>query len=175
MGKDLKIVKKGKDCFTVAKNALDEISTGKKAMVLNKLSALQTDGSFLADIAKQLVERLEAMEKYYQQKDAEILREIEDLSRRENELQSKKSEEENQLAAHQDVLQDNQNRLTSEENRLGNAEQKLRGAKEEEKIYRLDLLWEVHSLDFSQVELVLLLVPQLVLVLVLQLVLVLVQ
>ena len=127
------IVKKGKDCVEIAKNALDDISSGREAMALNKLSALQTDGILLADTAKQLAERLEAVEKHYQQEDAEILREIGDLSRRENELKSQKSGEESQLAAHQRVLQDNQNRLSSEENRLRDAERKLRNAKEEEK------------------------------------------
>ena len=127
------IVKKGKDCVAIAKNALDDLVSGREEMALNKLSALKTDGSFLADVAKQQAERLEAEDKHYQQKDAEILREIGDLSRRENELKSQKSGEESQLAAHQSVLQDNQNRLSSEENRLRDAERKLRKAKEDEK------------------------------------------
>ena len=125
-------MKKGKDCVAIAKNALDDISSGREAMALNKLSALQADGIFLADTAKQLAKRLEAVEKHYQQKDSEILREIGDLSRRENELKGKKSREESQLAAHQNVLQDNQNRLSSEESRLRDAERKLKNAEEEE-------------------------------------------
>ena len=126
------IARRGRDCVALARDAKDDIEGGRKEMALNKLSTLQRDGSFLAGVAKQLVEKLEEVDKHYQQKDAEILREIGDLSRRENELKSQKSGEESQLAAHQRVLQDNQNGLSSEENRLRNAEQKLRNAREEE-------------------------------------------
>ena len=127
------LVKKGKDCVAVAKNTLDDIGSGRKEKALEKLSALQRDGSSLADAAEQLAKRLEAVEKHYQQKDAEVLREIGDLNRRESELKNQKSVEESQLAAHQNVLQDNQNRLSSEEDRLRDAERKLRNAREEEK------------------------------------------
>ena len=127
------LVKKGKDCVTVAKNTLDDIGSGREEMALRKLSALQRDGGFLAEAAEELAKRLEAVEKYYQDKDAEVLREIGDLNKRENELKRQKSVEESQLAAHQNVLQDNQNRLSSEENRLRDAERKLRNAQEEEK------------------------------------------
>ena len=72
------------------------------------------------------------MEKYYQQKDAEIMREIGDLSRRESELKFQKNEEESELAAHQKVLEDNRNRLSAEEDRLEDAERKLKNAKEDE-------------------------------------------
>ena len=126
------LVKKGKDCVAVAKNVLDDIGSGRKEMALKKLSALQRDGSFLADAAEQLAERLEAVEKYYKHKDAEVLREIGDLSRRENELKQKKREEKSRLASHQNVLQDNRDRLSSEEDRLEDAERKLRKAQEDE-------------------------------------------
>ena len=111
------LVKKGKDCVAVAKNTLDDIGRGRREMALQKLSALQRDGGSLADAAEQLAKRLEAVEKHYQQKDAEVLREIgdTDLNRRESELKNQKSREESQLAAYQNVLQDNQNRLSSEE------------------------------------------------------------
>ena len=102
-------------------------------MALEKLSSLQREGSFLADAAEQLAKRLEAVEKHYQQKDAEVLRKIGDLGRRENELKLQKSGEESQLAAHRNVLQDNQSRLSSEEDRLRDAERKLKKAQEEEK------------------------------------------
>ena len=127
------LVKKGKDCVAVAKTTLDDIGSGREEMALKKLSALQRDGSSLADAAEQLAKRLEAVDKYYQDKDAEVLREIEGLNRRESELKHQKIGEESQLAAHQNVLQDNQNRLSSEEDRLRDAERKLRNAQEEEK------------------------------------------
>ena len=127
------LVKKGKDCVAVAKNTLNDIGSGRKEMALKKLSALQRDGSSLADAAEQLAKRLEAVDKYYQDKDAEVMREIEGLNRRESELKHQKIGEESQLAAHQNVLQDNQNRLSSEEGRLRDAECKLRKAREEEK------------------------------------------
>ena len=123
------LVKKGKDCVAVAKNALDDIGSGRKEMALEKFSALQRDGSYLADAAEQLAERLEAVEKYYQRKDAEVLREIGDLGKTESELKRQKGEEASRLAANQKVLKDNQNRLSSEEDRLQDAEQKLRDAK----------------------------------------------
>ena len=126
------LVKKGKDCVAVAKNALDDIGSGRKEMALKKLSALQRDGSLIADAAEQLAERLEAVEKYYQHKDAEVLREIGDLSRRENELKHKKSEEEIRLASHQKVLQDKQDRLSSESDGLRDAERKWRSIKKDE-------------------------------------------
>ena len=127
------LVKKGKDCVTVAKNTLDDIGSGREEMALRKLSALQRDGGFLAEAAEELAKRLEAVKKYYQDKDAEVLHEIGDLNKRESELKRQKSGEESQLAAHQNVLQDNQNRLSSEENRLRDAERKLRNTQEEEK------------------------------------------
>ena len=34
------LVKKGKDCVAVAKNALDDIGSGREEMALKKLSAL---------------------------------------------------------------------------------------------------------------------------------------
>ena len=126
------LVKKGKDCVAVAKNALDDIDNGREKMALKKLSALQRDGNSLADAAQQLAERLEAVEKHYQQKDAEILREIGDLSRRESELKRQKSEEESRLAAYQKILEDNRNRLSAEEDKLEDAERKLKNAKKEE-------------------------------------------
>ena len=131
------IVKKGKDCLTVAKNALDDIGSGREEMALRKLSALQNDGIFLADTAKRLAERLEAANKFYQQKDAEILHEISELSRRESELKDQKSKEEIQLAEHQNAQQDNQIRLCCEENKIQDAEKKLRKAKETEKDIQL--------------------------------------
>ena len=131
------VAKKGKDCLTVAKNALDDIGSGREEMALRKFSALQTDGRFLADTAKQLAEQLEAANKFYQQKDAEILHEIGELSRRESELKDQKSREEIQLAEYQNVLQDNQIRLCSEENKIQEAEEKLRKAIEREKDVQL--------------------------------------
>ena len=131
------VVKKGKDCLTVAKNALDDIGSGREEMALRKFSALQTDGRFLAKTAKQLAEQLEAANKFYQQKDAEILHEIGKLSRRESELKDQKSREEIQLAEYQNVLQDNQIRLCSEENKTQEAEEKLRKAIEREKDVQL--------------------------------------
>ena len=126
------IAKIGKDCVAVAKNALDDIGSGNEKIALNKLSDLQRDGSFLADAAKQLAERLEGVDKYYQHKDAEIKLKIGELNRRESEMKRQKGGEESQLAAHRSVLQDNQNRLSSEEDRLRDAERKLE--EEEEKM-----------------------------------------
>ena len=78
------IAKIGKDCVEVANTVLDNIASGEEAGVaLEKLSGLQKDASFLADTAKQLAERLEAVDKYYQQKDAKMKLEIAKLSRRE--------------------------------------------------------------------------------------------
>lgn len=126
-------MKKGKDCVAVAKSTLDDIGSGRGEVAAQRLSALQRDGSSLADAAEELAQRLEAVDKYYQDKDAEVLREIGELHRRESELKNQKIGEEGQLAAHQSQLQDNQNRLSSEEDRLRNAERKLRNAQEEEK------------------------------------------
>ena len=133
MSSDHSLVKKGKDCVAVAKNALDDITSGKEEMALEKLSALQKDGSFLVDTAKQLAERLEAVDKHYQIKDAELLRQIGDLNRQESQLKSQKSAEESQLAAQQNVLSDNRNRLSSAEDSLRDAEHKRRKAEKEEK------------------------------------------
>ena len=127
------LVKKGKDCVAVAKNVLDDIGSGRKELALEKLSALKKDGSFLADAAKQLAERLEAVGKHYQDEDEELLRQIGNLNGQESQLNSQKITEEGQLAAQQSVLSDNQNRLSSAENSLRNAERKRREAEEEEK------------------------------------------
>ena len=118
------IARRGRDCVALARDAKDDIDGSREEMALINLSTLHRNGSLLADEAKQLAKRLDAVDKHYQEKDTEILREIGDLSRRENELKNQKGWEENQLPAHQNVLQENQIRLSSEENRLRNAERK---------------------------------------------------
>ena len=127
------LVQRGRNCVAVARNTLDDIGSGREQMALERLSTLHRDGGFLANAAEQLAKRLEVVEKHYQEKDAELLREIGGLGRRENELKLQKSGEESQLAAHRNILQDNQSRLSSEEDRLRDAERKLRKAQEEEK------------------------------------------
>ena len=127
------LVQRGRNCVAVARNTLDDIGSGREQMALERLSTLHRDGGFLADAAEQLAKRLEVVEKHYQEKDAELLREIGGLGRRENELKLQKSGEESQLAAYRNILQDNQNRLSSEEDRLRNAEYELRKAEEKER------------------------------------------
>lgn len=131
------LVNKGKDCIMVAKSALDDIGSGRKQMAVKKLSTLQRDSSDIAHEAEKLAERLEAVEKYYQHKDAEILREIGELVRNESEKKREKSEEESELAARQSVLRDNQQRLSFAKNRLRVAKQKLQEAEEREEKIRL--------------------------------------
>ena len=133
MSSDLSLVKKGKDCVAVAKNALDDIASGREENAMKKLSALQKDSSDLVDAAKQLAERLEAVDKHYQNKDAELLHQIGDLNRQESQLKSQKSTEESQLTAQRNVLYDNQNKLSSAEGNLRDAERKRRNAEKEEK------------------------------------------
>ena len=127
------LVKKGKDCVAIAKDALDDISNGREKMAIKKLSDLQRDSRFLGDAAEQLAGRLEAVDKYYQNEDAEISRKIGELARKESEVQRQRNEEESRLAAHQSVLRDNQDRLFSAEVRLRDAEHKLKKAQEEER------------------------------------------
>ena len=127
------IVKKGKDCVAVAKNVLDDIGSGREEMALKKLSALKDDSNFLADRAKQLDERLEAVGKQYQDEDKELLRQIGSLNGQESQLNKQKIAEEGQLAAQQNVLYDNQNRHSSAENSLRNAEYRRRKAEEAER------------------------------------------
>ena len=74
------IVKKGKDCIAIAKNALNDISSGREEMAIKQLSALQKDGNFLAEAANELAERLEAVDNHYQGKDEELLRQIGNLN-----------------------------------------------------------------------------------------------
>ena len=126
------LAKKGKDCIKVVHNALDDIDRGRKEMALQKLSSLQEDGKRLVHAAKELAERLEAVETYYQEKDSEMLLEIRDLTRRETQLESQKYEEESQLAAQQSRLRNNEYRLSSAEEDLRNAERKREKAEEDE-------------------------------------------
>ena len=126
------VVKKGKDCIAVVHNALDDIDSGKKQMALQKLSFLQEDGELLVRAAEQLAKRLEAVDRYYQEKDSEILREISDLAKREAQLKSQKHEEESQLAAQKSRLQDNEDTLSSAEQDLRNAERQRKKAEEDE-------------------------------------------
>ena len=127
------IVKKGKDCIAIAKNALNDISSGREEMARKKLSALQKDGNLLAEAAKELAERLEAVDKHYQGKDEELLRQIGNLHGQESQLQSQQNVEQSQLTAQQNVLYDNESRLSSAEGNLRDAERKRRKAEEEEK------------------------------------------
>ena len=133
MSSDRSVVKKGKDCVAVAKNALDDIGSGREEMALTKLSVLQKDGSFLADKAKQLAERLEAVDKHYQSKDAELLHQIENLSRDESKLKSDKTKAEAELADQQNLLTDNRNILSSAEDSLRDAEHERKKAEDKEK------------------------------------------
>ena len=119
--------------MAVVKRALDDIRSGREHMAIKKLSALQKDGTFLADAAEKLAKRLEAVEKYYQNIDAEMLREIGNLNQKENELKSKKSEEECKLSAQLNKLQNSKDRLSSAEDDLREAEHKRRKAEENEK------------------------------------------
>ena len=127
------LVRKGKACVEIAKNALDDITNGREEMAQEKLSALQTDGGFIADAARQLAERLEAVDKHYQNKDAELLHQIGELRRREGELSSQKNEEESQLAGQESVLRDNERRLSTAENSLRAAEHKRKKMKKKKK------------------------------------------
>ena len=127
------VIKKGKDCIAVVHNALDDIDSGRKRMALQKLSSLQKDGELLVYAAEQLTERLEAVDRYFQKKDSEKLREISNLAKRETQLKSQKLEEESQLAAQRSRLQDNEYRLSSAEEDLRNAKRRRRKAEEEEK------------------------------------------
>ena len=74
------IVKRGKDCIAITKNALNDISSGREEMAIKKLSALQKDGNFLAEAAKELAEWLEAVDQHYQGKDEELLQQIGNLN-----------------------------------------------------------------------------------------------
>ena len=127
------IVKKGKDCIAITKNALNDISSGREEMAIKKLSALQKDGNFLAEAAKELAEWLEAVDQHYQGKDEELLRQIGNLHGQESQLQSQQNVEQSQLTAQQNVLYDNESRLSSAEGNLRDAERKRRKAEEEEK------------------------------------------
>ena len=127
------VVKKGKDCVAVAKNVLDDIVSGREKMAIKKLSALLKDGSFLAFAAKQLAERLEAVNQHYQNKDAGLLHQIGNLSRQESQLKSQKSAEEKELATQQTILSDNLKKLSSAKDSLQNAESKRKRAEKEEK------------------------------------------
>ena len=127
------IVKKGKDCIAIANNALNDISSGREEMARKKLSALRKDGNLLAEAAKELAERLEAVDKHYQGKDEGLLRQIGNLHGQESQLKSQQSSEQSQLTAQQNILYDNQSRLSSAEDNLRDAERKRRKAEEEEK------------------------------------------
>ena len=126
------LVKKGKACISVVRNALDDIENGRKQMGLQKLSSVQKDGELLVYAAEQLAERLEAVERYFLEKDSEILRETDALAKREAQLKSQKCGEESQLAAQQSILQDNEDRLSSAEENLRDAERKRRKAEKDE-------------------------------------------
>lgn len=127
------LVKKGKNCVAVVKNALDDIANGRGENASKKLSVLKDDGNLLAKEADQLAKRLEAVERFYQDKDAEILREVGNLNRKESDLQNQKSGVESQLAGQRSVLRDNESKMSSAEDSLRDAERKRRNAEEEER------------------------------------------
>ena len=60
-------------------------------MALQKLSFLQKDGEFLVYAAEQLTERLETVDRYFQKKDSEKLREISDLAKKGNSVEKPKT------------------------------------------------------------------------------------
>ena len=127
------LVKKGKNCVAVAKNALDDIGSGRKEMTLEKLSALQRDGGLIANESEKLAKRLEGVDNHCQNEVAEFKRKMGDLKRQESQLRKHKLGEESQLSAQQNILYYNQNRLSSAESNLQNAERKRRKAEKEAK------------------------------------------
>ena len=127
------LVNTGKDCIAVVKHALDDICSGREDMAIKKLSDLQKDGIFLADAAEKLAKRLEVVDKHYQNKDAELLSEIGNLSRKESQLNGQKNEEEGKLSTQLDKLQDSKDQLSSAEDDLQEAEGKRKKAEENER------------------------------------------
>ena len=127
------LVNTGKDCIAVVKHALDDIRSGREEMAIKRLSALQRDSVILADAAERLAIRLEAVEKHYQNKDAEMLSEIGNLNGKESQLKIEKSEEEGKLSAQLDKLQDSKDQLSSAEDELREAEDKRTEAEENER------------------------------------------
>ena len=85
------IIKIAKGCVAAAVTVLDSIRNGREEIVPKKLSALQKDGWFLTDTAEQLAERLEAVDKYFQNTSEKFIREITQLSKRMDMLKIKKS------------------------------------------------------------------------------------
>lgn len=127
------LVKKGKNCIAVIKTVVDDIDNGCGESATRKLGELKNDSEFLAKEAAKLAKRLEAVDKHYQDKDAEILVEVGNLSRTESELKSQQESVQSQLAGQRSLLQDNESRLSSAETMLQDAERKRRKAEKEEK------------------------------------------
>ena len=132
MASEFPIVKKGNNCLQVAKLVLAEIRSGNSVQVTERLCSLRQDVATLENEADHLTKRFEAVDKYCQDQDAELSRQIGELGVRESQLREQKKEIENSLDGQQRVLQDTQSQLSSAQNNLQEAARKLKKAKEEE-------------------------------------------
>ena len=132
MADRLPLVKKGKDCLQVATDILEGIETGDTRDVESKLSLMKQDAKVLTTEADKLTKRLEAVDLFYQEKDADLLQQVGESGVKEKQLNSQKYNVESNLAGQRSVLRDKESQLSSAESDLQTAERKLRNAIDEE-------------------------------------------
>ena len=120
------VVDRGKKCVVEASEVLQDLANGRGKYAQAKLVSLEKDAVELATHAEMLAERLEAVDKFQQEKDAELLRQSGELGRQEEELQAQKKRVDSNLAGQKQVLQDKESKLLSAERTLQIAERELR-------------------------------------------------
>ena len=119
--------------MAVASEVLKHIEMGQTVDASSKLVSMQKDAAVLANEADNLAKQLEAVDKHYQEEDAELHLKIGQLGMQEETLNTKKRNSESALAGQRSVLRERESQLSSAESDLQRAEGKLRDAIKEEK------------------------------------------
>ena len=137
MSSQTSLVEKGKRCVVAASEVLKYIEMGQTVDANSKLMSLQKDAAVVANEADKLAKRLEAVDKHYQEMDAELHCQVGQLGVQEERVKTEKINSESNLAGQRSVLCDKESQLSSADSDLRRAEGKLREAIKEEKTIQI--------------------------------------
>ena len=115
----------------MARKAVKEINQGKAKDASVKLGGLKIQGTELAELAKDLANRLGKVQEYTQKLEKETQRKIEEYGRRKQELQSQMNGIQANLNSQHSFLEAKRSDLSRAQNSLSNAERKRREKEKE--------------------------------------------
>ena len=119
------LVKKGRDCVTTVRIALQQILQGKPEVASKQLVSLTKDENELTKHTQILVKRYKLVELHYRKEEEEIMQKIGEFGRREKDLQGRKMNAEATLASKTSVLQDCRYQVELARSYLRSAENRL--------------------------------------------------